>query len=261
MQGSARWGGRAISAWDIALALAAALVWILVIRAGAFSLPYFWDEADVYVPGARWVAEHGLNITPGVFPDDYSRGHPPLLFLLAGVAFRLFGSSPTVGHLVVLPFAVLSLAGTYWLGLVIFGRRAGVAAALLLGATPLFLSISSMLLPEPLLVGLSVLALALLARGRLVAVAALGAALVLVKETGVFTAGAVTGAVLWDAYRREELFDRQTWKRLAWAASPVAMLCAFFLYQRLSPAGYFIFPHHEDLLFERDVGLQDLFTI
>ena len=45
---------------------------------------------------ARWVAEHGLDVTPGVFDDDYSRGHPPLFYLLAGAAFLLFGVSPTV---------------------------------------------------------------------------------------------------------------------------------------------------------------------
>ncbi|MFT5359491.1 MAG: 4-amino-4-deoxy-L-arabinose transferase-like glycosyltransferase, partial [Polyangiales bacterium] len=107
-----------------------ATIWFLLVRPGGFDLPFFWDEADVYVPGSRWVAEHGLNVTPGVFPDDYSRGHPPLLYLLAGAAFVAFGATPTVAHLLMLPFGVVALAATYGLGASLFGRRAGIAAAL-----------------------------------------------------------------------------------------------------------------------------------
>ena len=68
------------------MAFAAGLAWAMVVRPGALSLPYFWDEADVYAPGARWLADHDLNPTPGHFPDDWSRGHPPLLYLIAALA-------------------------------------------------------------------------------------------------------------------------------------------------------------------------------
>lgn len=246
---------------DWALALVAASLWLLFVRAGPLSLPYFWDEADVYVPGSLWVAQHGLNVTPGIFPDDYSRGHPPLLFLLAGIAFRLFGPAPLVGHLVVLPFSVLALAGTYLLGVVTFGRLAGLAAALLLAATPLFLSIGGMLLPEVPLVALTVLAFFAFARGRLLPAVLFASALVLIKETGVFTAGAMLGAVLWDGWRRRALSSRETLGRAALMSLPILVLCAFFLWQRLSPAGYFVFPHHGNLLWDRPFGFRDLATV
>ncbi len=255
------WRDRELTWLDWLLAIAAAFVWMLLVRAGPLSLPYFWDEADVYVPGSIWVAQHGLNVSPGVFPDDYSRGHPPLLYFIAGVAFFLFGPSPTTGHLVVLPFSVLALAGTYLLGAATFGRRVGIAAALLLGATPLFLSIGTMLLPEPLLMALTVLAFLMFARGRLVACALLGSALVLFKETGIFTAGAIAGGILWDGWRRGTLWTRHTWLRTSLVSVPLLVLCGFFLWQRLSPAGYFIFPHHQNLLWDRPLGWADLATI
>ncbi|MFH2005410.1 MAG: glycosyltransferase family 39 protein [bacterium] len=254
------WGGREPTKWDWLAAMALATLWVALIRPGPLSLPYFWDEADVYVPGAQWLARHGLDLRPGVFPDDWSRGHPPLLYLLAGVAFRLFGPAPTVGHLVVLPFTALALAGTYLLGATLFGRRAGGAAALLLGCTPLFMAIGNMLLPEVPLTAVTVLALYCLARGRLIPAVALGSGAVLLKETGVFTALAITGALLWDAWRTQTLRDQRTWMRLAISLVPVAVLCGFFLWQKLL-AGYFIYPHHQNLLWDRPLGWRDLGTV
>ncbi|MEZ4339932.1 MAG: glycosyltransferase family 39 protein [Sandaracinaceae bacterium] len=148
---------------------------------------------------------HDLDITPGVFPDDYSRGHPPLLYLLAGLAFRAFGATPTVGHLLVLPFTVVALAGTYLLGAGLFDRRAGAAAALLLGVTPLFMSMGNMLLPEMPLTALAVLSFLALARGRVGVAAAAGVAAVWMKETGIFAAAGVGAAVLLDAWWRGSL--------------------------------------------------------
>ena len=245
---------------EIVLALFVAIAWMAIVRPGPVSLPYFWDEADVYVPGSKWVTEHGLNVTPGVFPDDYSRGHPPLLYLLAGFAFRLFGPAPAVGHLLVLPFAIAALVGTYWIGVTLWDRRVGVAAALLLGTTPLFMTMGNMLLPEMPLTALTVLAFLALARGRLWVATACGVALVLIKETGVFSVAAITATVLWDAHSRGVLKKSATWKRFGIAASPVAALCGFFLWQKIH-AGYFIFPHHQDLFAERPLRLNNLWTV
>ncbi len=132
------------------MALLAATAWVTLVRPGPVDLPYWWDEADVYVPGSKWVAENDLLVTPGVFPDDYSRGHPILLYFVAGAAFRAFGPGPTTGRLVVLPFTIVALAFTFLLGAALFGRRAGMGAALLLATTPLFMAIGNVLLPESL---------------------------------------------------------------------------------------------------------------
>ena len=240
----------------MALALAAAAAWVALIRPGPLSLPYFWDEADVYVPGARWVAAHGLDVTPGVFDDDYSRGHPPLFYLIVAIAFRAFGSAPAVGHLVVLPFTVIALAGTYLLGAALFDRRAGLAAALLLGATPLFLSIGNMVLPEMPLVALTVVALLAFARGRLCVAVACGVAMVWMKETGIFSAAAIGVGVLVDAWQRRE----RPWRRVALATVPLFALLAFFGWQRAT-AGYFVFPHHQNLFADRPLDLENVLTV
>lgn len=241
---------------EVGLALLFALLWVAVLRPGPLDTPFFWDEADVYAPGAKWVAEHGLNVTPGVFDDDYSRGHPPLLYLLAGAAFLLFGATPAVGHLVVLPFTALALAGTYLLGAWGFDRRVGIAAALLLATTPLFMSVGNMLLPEVPLTALSVLALALFARGRLGWAVALGVAMVWTKETGIFAAAAIGVGVLVDQHQR----GRWRARPIALATVPLWALGAFFVWQKLN-AGYFVFPHHANLLADRPLELVGLLTV
>ncbi len=245
---------------DALIAIALATVWVAAVRPGSLALPYFWDAADVYVPGAKWVAEHGFDVTPGVFPDDYSRGHPPLFYLLAAVAFRLFGAGPVVGHLVVLPFTVLALAGTYLLGASLFGRAAGASAAAILATTPLAMSIGNMMLPEMPLTALAVLSLLAFARGRLGIAAALGVIAVWTKETGIFAAAAIGVGVLVDAWRRRALRDGSTWARAALAAVPLAALIGFFVWQK-AYAGYYIFPHHQNLFSERPFEARNLGTV
>ncbi|MCB9595052.1 MAG: glycosyltransferase family 39 protein [Sandaracinaceae bacterium] len=253
-------GETPIGVVDIVAGLALATAWVAVVRPGGLDLPFFWDEADVYVPGSVWVADHGLDVTPGVFPDDYSRGHPPLLYLLAGAAFAAFGASPTVGHALVLPFTVAALAGTYLLGAQLFDRRAGAAAALGLGVTPLFMSMGNMLLPEMPLTALAVLSFLALARGRVGVAAALGAAAVLMKETGIFAAAGVGAAVLFDAWQQKTLRTRAGALRVALSTAPLWALGLFFVWQK-GTAGYFVYPHHANLFADRPFEAANLVTV
>ena len=144
---------------EVAIALGAATVWALVVRPGPLSLPYFWDEADVYAPGAKWLADHDLDPSPGHVPDDWSRGHPPLLYVVAALAFRTLGPGPAIGHALIVPFTALALAFTYVLAAERAGRVAGVIAAVALACSPLFMTMGAFLLPEMPMTALTVLAL------------------------------------------------------------------------------------------------------
>ncbi len=237
-------------------ALALSVAWVALVRPGPIDLPYWWDEADVYVPGSKWVAENDLVVTPGVFPDDYSRGHPVLLYAMAGAAFRAFGPEPATGHLVVLPFTVLALFFTYLLGATLFDRRTGFAALALMAATPLFMSMGNMLLPEMPLTTLAVAGFAFYARRQLGAAIVCGCLAVWIKETGVFAAAAITGALLFEGYRAKAY----AWKRIALSTLPVWALVGFFVWQKVH-AGYFVFPHHANLFADRPLELSNLLTV
>ncbi|MBN8610718.1 MAG: glycosyltransferase family 39 protein [Deltaproteobacteria bacterium] len=236
-----------------------ATVYLLVVRAGPLSLPYFWDEADVYVAGARWLAEHDMDPTPGHFPDDWSRGHPPLLYVLASIAFRLFGPGPFVGHALMVPFAVLGLVATYALGLERHGRPVAIAATGMLATTPLYLTMGAFLLPEMPLTALTAAALWALHRKNVLATALLGVAMVWIKETGIFTSGAIGVALLVEQWRTGTSRERASLRDLALATLPLWALVGFFVWQRVN-AGYFVFPHHQGLLAERQFEAASLFT-
>lgn len=49
-----------LSGWDVLLSVASATAWVAIVRPGEIDLPFFWDEADVYVPGSVWLAAHPL---------------------------------------------------------------------------------------------------------------------------------------------------------------------------------------------------------
>lgn len=242
---------------DGLLALLAATAWVALVLP-PLDTPYWWDEADVYVPGAKWVAENDLVVTPGVFPDDYSRGHPILLYWLAGAAFRAFGTAPTVGHLVALPFAALALAFVYLLGATLFGRAAGFAAAAVLACTPMFLSMGAFLLPEMPLTALAAASLFFHARRRYLACAIAGVLAVWVKETGIFAALAIAGAEVLVAWNHGTL--RRASPRIALLFSPLLALALFFVWQK-AYAGYYVFPHHANLFADRPFGLSNVVTV
>lgn len=249
---------RALPGWrEGLLALLAALAWTALVLP-PLDTPYWWDEADVYVPGAKWVAENDLVVTPGVFPDDYSRGHPILLYWLAGAAFRAFGTEPTVGHLVAFPFAAFALAFVYLLGATLFGRAAGFASAAVLACTPMFLSMGAFLLPEMPLTALAAASLFFHARRRYLACAVAGVLAVWVKETGIFAALAIAGAEVLVAWNDGAL--RRALPRIALLLTPLLALALFFVWQK-AYAGYYVFPHHANLFADRPFGLANVVTV
>lgn len=247
---------------EIALVFALAVAWALLVRPGPLSLPYFWDEGDVYAPGARWLAMHGFDVTPGHFPDDWSRGHPPLFYLLVALAFRVFGTGPAIGHAVMVPFTALALAATYVFGAERGSRAIGVFAVALLGTTPLFMSMGAQVLPEMPLAALTAVALVLFSRGQLVGAAIVGVALVWIKETGVFTPLAISSGILVSALGTPRV--SREWGKVARGVavslSPVLALIFFFVWQRAT-AGYFVFPHHVGLLTARPFTPLDVLTV
>jgi 4-amino-4-deoxy-L-arabinose transferase-like glycosyltransferase len=243
---------------ECAAVFAVALGWALLVRPGPLSLPYFWDEADVYAPGARWLADHDLDPTPGHFPDDWSRGHPPLLYFVTALLFRLLGPGPAVGHALIVPFTALAIAATYVLGAERGGRVVGAAAALLLATSPLFLSMGAFLLPEMPLTALTVLALVLASRGHRWGAAACGVALVWMKETGVGPPIAIAVGTAFASWREGTLHAAR--RPILVALTPVLALAAFFVWQRMT-AGYFVFPHHQNLFADRPFALANAITV
>jgi mannosyltransferase len=89
-----------------------------------------------YVTGQYWedeaittgIASHSLSAIPGVLRHD---GSPPLFYMLLHVWMSVFGSSETATHSLSVVFGLLCIPAGTWAGWSLFGRRAGLYAAVL----------------------------------------------------------------------------------------------------------------------------------
>jgi mannosyltransferase len=89
-----------------------------------------------YIGGQFWmdeaittgIASHSLSAIPGILRHD---GSPPLFYLLLHVWISVFGSSESATHALSLVFGLLTIPVAMWAGWSLFGRRAGLMAAVL----------------------------------------------------------------------------------------------------------------------------------
>src|SRR5690606_20481088 len=73
-------------------------------------------------------------------------------------------------------------------------------------------------------------------------------------------AGAIGLGVLFDAWRRRAFAEAPTWSRIGLATVPLLAMLAFFAWQH-AHAGYYVFPHHQNLFADRPLALSNLLTV
>jgi mannosyltransferase len=89
-----------------------------------------------YIGGEFWmdeaittgIASHSLSAIPGILRHD---GSPPLFYLLLHVWMSIFGSGESATHALTLLIGLLTIPVGMWAGWSLFGRRAGLMAAVL----------------------------------------------------------------------------------------------------------------------------------
>ncbi len=79
------------------------------------------------------ISSHSLTSIPGVLRHD---GSPPLYYLLLHVWISVFGSSESSTHAMSLLFGLLTIPAGIWVAWSLFGRRAGLIAAVLFALNP-----------------------------------------------------------------------------------------------------------------------------
>ena len=213
-------------------AAAAALAAVVIAVAGA-KLPFcsrgvFGDGQAYMVPNPLLLIEQGWS------PFIPKEVHPPLYFYAEAAAFLVWSRSPHVFHVLTLLLGLGSLAATYSLGRRMFGWREGITAAVLLAASPLYLTqVGIIRLSVPLLF-LTLMALSAAWRGAWTAYAVWGSALILTKFSGLPVA--VTGLAL-AAWRRAQRRD------LVLSAVPLVTLGAWLVACRVH-YGWFLHPEN-----------------
>lgn len=86
----------------------------------------FWEDEAI----TTGIASHSLSAIPGVLRHD---GSPPLFYLLLHVWISVFGASESATHALSVVFGLLCIPAGTWAAWSLFGRRAGLYAAVLFG--------------------------------------------------------------------------------------------------------------------------------
>jgi hypothetical protein len=85
-----------------------------VAKLPSLTLPFWWDEAGAYIPPSLSVAKEGLWVAfPGLHAKGLLHSHPPILYLLHGALYQLFGDLIAPHRIVALGFAVIGLWFTH----------------------------------------------------------------------------------------------------------------------------------------------------
>ncbi|HWF49840.1 MAG TPA: glycosyltransferase family 39 protein [Solirubrobacteraceae bacterium] len=92
----------------------------------------FWDDEGLSVG----IASHPLTAIPGILRAD---GSPPLYYMALHVWMQIFGSSGIETHAMSDLFSMIAIPVAMWAGWSLWGRRAGIYAAVLF-ATSSFLT-------------------------------------------------------------------------------------------------------------------------
>jgi hypothetical protein len=90
------------------------LVLFTLAKVPSLAAPFWWDEAGAYIPRAVAVAEKGLwTAMPGTHAKGELAGHPPVLYVVHGALYQIFGRRTIPPHRIVqLGFALLSAYGS-----------------------------------------------------------------------------------------------------------------------------------------------------
>jgi hypothetical protein len=103
--------------------LVVCLVASAYIRTRYISVQFWMDEAIT-----TGISSHSLSAIPGILRHD---GSPPLFYFLLHFWMEAFGTSEAATHSLSLLFGLLTVPVGLWAGWSLFGRRAGVMAAIL----------------------------------------------------------------------------------------------------------------------------------
>ncbi|MBV8220862.1 MAG: glycosyltransferase family 39 protein, partial [Solirubrobacterales bacterium] len=84
----------------------------------------FWEDEAI----TTGIASHSLSAIPGILRHD---GSPPLYYMLLHVWISVFGASESATHALSVVFGLLCIPAGTWAAWSLFGRRAGLYAAVL----------------------------------------------------------------------------------------------------------------------------------
>lgn len=164
----------------------------------------YWIDEGISVG----IAGSPLHQIPHLLRLD---GSPPLFYLLLHGWLRWFGSSPASTHLLALLISLAVIPTAFWAGRTLFGRDAGLAAAMLVATNPFLAWYGTETRMYTLLVGLCLVALTFTiraVRNRLprdaVAAVVASAAILYTHNWGLYIVGVTALVLAFMAWRSQD---------------------------------------------------------
>jgi len=223
---------------------AALLVLVLVAKAPVLATPFYWDET-------LWISfAHHLAVRPlwQVFPGLHERflfgNRLPGLFLPMAAVFKVTGPSIVVAHALAAAFAFVGVYFTYRLASLLFGRVAGVLAALFLLFNATYFAQSAMFLADLPAAALAVTAVYFAVRRRFPLYWASSLYLVFLKEPVVAVPCALAA---WAFVVRVRTSPRDAVLDAARYAAPVPVIAGYYVWQWYATGEAFV---HYDYPFD-----------
>jgi 4-amino-4-deoxy-L-arabinose transferase-like glycosyltransferase len=208
------------------------LILFTLAKLPSLAVPFWWDEAGAYIPPAVAVAENGLwTALPGMHARGFLEGHPPVLYIVHGALYEVFGRWIWPHRIGQLGFALLGLWFTYRLGRLLWGHWIGVSAAILLAMTPMYFAQSLMVLGDLPVTALGVASVYFLCTQRFWAYIIVATLLLQTKETALAVSAA---AALYDLFRHRIAARHR--RSILMHAVPIASFALFFAIEYLNRA-------------------------
>lgn len=213
----------------------------------ALKLPFYWDEAWVYGPAVRMMADSTPSLLPDSLPVEFSRGHPLLFHFLNAAWLKIFGNTVFQAHLFNLIIACLLLLAVYVTGKKIFSPLAGFLAVFFLGMQPIFLAQSVLVLPEVMLALFVLIALVAFLENRKILYVIAATAALLTKESGIIVPIYVASYYVIHLTIKRNFSIRKNLTDIAIFLTPL-LFFAIFLYMQYLERGWLFFPEHTGYL-------------
>ncbi|MBK8622667.1 MAG: glycosyltransferase family 39 protein [Saprospiraceae bacterium] len=223
------------------------LIW-LTMRIAFLNIAFYWDEAWVYAPAIRIMAESGPSILPDAIPEFYSRGHPLLFHFLGGVWLKIFGESYISFHAFALSISTIFLMVIYDTIRKWSNGPIAIGTVSLVAFSKLFFAEAGNVLPEVLVALFGILGLRFFIEKKYGLYILFAGLMIWTKESGIV----LPAALLLAFFIKKVFFDKiiilkEDLLKAGIISSPLIFFIIFLGIQYVYK-GWFLFPEHTGMI-------------
>lgn len=247
--------------WYFIACLIYIFTWIFI-RAQYLNMAYYWDEAWVYVPGIRHMADAGPSLLPDAIPEYYSRGHPLLFYFLGSIWIKIFGTSYIAFHSYPLVISTILLLVTFFTVKEWTNGLMGLVVMVLLSVERNFFNEAANVLPEIMIALFFVLSVRYFLKERYLLYFIFASLGILTKESGIV----IPMALLLLYFLRlsntpvSNTFSKYEIRKQILILSPLSVFILFMLIQ-YAFKGWFLFPEHTGMMLKNSAEFVHKFNV